>query len=263
MEVTNIVLAVIGLIAAVAVPIAIHRATHPKRRVSYFLSIRPQIPVPAPPGRTSAAGLTPPAGWPMLVTVAMWSSGRADVPTSLFDGARPIAFQFGSPIRGMTIPAHDLPEFGAFMLDGDARLDFPPALVGADRVFTAEVAVSWPVRCVVRHPLIDVPVIETKTPPERSRSTSGARRFTHNGMFWGVAQLVLGFALMVIAVALVGTPLAAALGLLYLLFIVSGLLTVVITGIVRLTRWLNARAKQRRSTGAPTDAAREAAATGG
>lgn len=256
MELTNVVLAVIGLIAAVAVPVAIHRATHPKRRVSYFVSARPQVPVPLPPGQRDARRMTPPPGWPMLVTLSVFSSGRADVPSALFDGGRPIAFRFGSPIRGVKTDPAEFPGFGGFEIEDADRLVFPPTLIGADRTFTAEVAVDWPVTCTVRHPLIDVQVLETHTPPDRTRATAGTRRFTHNGMFWGVAQLVLGFALMVIAVAVAsaGAPIVVPLALAYTLLIMSGAATIAITAVARLVRWLVNRAQQRRTEPQPSAA---------
>jgi hypothetical protein len=243
----DVVLAVIGLLATIAVPVAIHRATHPKRRVSYFLGVRPLHPVPQPPGPATARTSAPP-GWPMQVTLQMWSSGRADVSSKNFDGDRPIVFQFGSPI----LEAHDADDeptyLGVFEREGENRVLFRPAPIGGRRVFTIGLVVAEPVSFRVRHPLIDVEMVESRVPFQGARTTGGIRHLATNGMFWGVLQLVLSFVAMIVAFPAmdVAPSWGTALVLTYTVLFISGLLTIAISAIVRLTRWLTARAKQRR-----------------
>lgn len=244
----EVVLAVIGLVATIAVPFAIHRATHPKRRVSYFLEVRPQFPVPSPPGIPAGQPQSPPAGWPMLVTLQMWSSGRADVSSASFDDDRPIVFQFSSALVGEPRFPDEPTYLGGFELEEPNRLRFAPALIGGGRLFSADIVVPQPVNFLVRHPLIDVEVSESRIPVQNARTTRGIRRVANNGMFWGVVQLILGFLAMILYFPLypVDTGWSTALVVLYTVLVFSGLATVVVTGLVRLIRWIVARNVQRR-----------------
>jgi hypothetical protein len=63
-----------------------------------------------------------------------------------------------------------------------------------------------------------------------------------------VVQLVLSFVAMIVAFPImeVNSSWGTALVLTYTVFFISGLLTIVISAIIRLARWLAARAKQRR-----------------
>lgn len=184
----------------------------------------------------------------MQVSLQMWSSGRADVSTRNFDGDRPIVFQFGSPILEVLAVDDEPVYLGAFEREGENRLLFRPAPIGGRRVFAADLVIAEPVSFRVRHPLIDVEMTESRVPFQGARTTGGIRHLATNGMFWGVLQLVLSFVAMIVAFPVMEvTPTwGTALVLTYTVLFVSGALTIILSAIVRLARWLSARARQKR-----------------
>lgn len=237
----EIVLPLLGLIASVAVPLFIHRATHPARRVSYSVDA---LPLGVPPGSAPAS----------RVTVRLWSSGRTDVPSSVFDSGRPITFQFATPILDDLSPApeHEIDGWG-FAREGENRLIFPPALIGHGTEYSRTVVVTDPVRYLMRHPLADVEMVRAAGGPE----PAGRRRLRVSAMVVGAGLIALGFLVQVIATAVTvgsGTTDYLGLGFLTLLsiaVIVAGVVTLLVSGIARLTR----RAAARRARTVPEPAA--------
>lgn len=68
----------LGVAAAVGIPILLHRASHPKRELRYSIV---QV------DRTAGT-------WRVLV----WSAARADIPSALYDSDLPIVFRFDPPV---------------------------------------------------------------------------------------------------------------------------------------------------------------------
>jgi hypothetical protein len=247
------VIAVFGLVVTIAVPWSIHRATHPKRRVSYYWAQQPyQAATPA-----SVPVGAPPPGWPMLVTLSLWSSGRADVASSNFDDKKPIVFQFSSPILGEPAP-DDLADLGGFQKQGQNRLVFLPARIGGGTVYSTAVVVASPVGMLVRHPLVDVEVVASRVPPQSARTTANLRHIATNGIFWGLLQIALSFLLVLITDVLF--PASESTPGFYYTFIgylfIGGALTIVVTAVVRLARWVSGRSRARRSGAEASGAAR-------
>jgi hypothetical protein len=246
MQVSELVLAIIGLVLTIGVPWALHRATHPKRQISYYVSQRPYQASPAPSGDSPA-----PAGPLTVVTLSLWSSGRADVPSENFDQNRPIVFQFSSPI-GDPAP-DDLGDLGGWRKDGTRRLVLDPTLIGGGTVFTTTVIAADPVGLAIRHPLVDVDLVASRVPPESARTTANVRHLATNGIFWGVAQIAASFLIAVVASFVApGQPLPSWLSPIVGLLMISGLVTIIIAAVVRLARWATARSKARRGNAPPT-----------
>lgn len=246
MDAANVILAAIGLLAAIAVPVAIHRAAHPKRRVSYHLAQRPASPIPASPGVVPTRFEVPP-GWPMIVTVTLWSSGRADISSKAFDSKQPIVFQFSSPILEDGAPVQDPTGFGGFEREGTNRLVIRPSRLGRDTVHWKEVVVASPVEYLVRHSLVDVEVAESRVTPHRQGAGPGAPNLLRSGAFWGVLQIVLSFALIIMTVALDSSGAFAWVTVIGSLLLFTGMLTLIVVGLVRFSQWIAARAKSRRA----------------
>jgi hypothetical protein len=191
----------------------------------------------------------------MLVTLSLWSSGRADVASSNFDGSNPIVFQFSSPILG-EIASDDLVDFGGFRKQAQNRLIFMPARIGGGTVYSTAVVIASPVGMLVRHPLVDVDVVASRVPPQSARTTATVRHLAANGLFWGVAQIALAFLISYIGGLINPDPESTpSYFTLVGFFFISGLLTTAIAAIVRLARgasaWSRARRARANATPAP------------
>ncbi|NWL26632.1 hypothetical protein DM794_06085 [Paenarthrobacter ureafaciens] len=111
-----------GLAALIAifVTLYVHRREHPRREFSWEARFSPLVAhrVHGLP-KLSVVYDGRPVPDPHLVTIEIASTGRADIPSSSFDGQKPILFQLGVPIL-------DEIEQTASTDIVSARLDFVP-----------------------------------------------------------------------------------------------------------------------------------------
>lgn len=223
----DLVVPLLGLAVSVGVPIFIHRQAHPKRRVSYQVL---QTPIPGGVDRT-------------LVTLSVWASGTADVPSSAFDSGRPIVFQFSSDIEDASEQGPGDVDGWGFVRVGTRQLALDPCRIGTDESYTIRFMVRGPVHYRLRHPLVDVAVVpDTKQPPTGEPQRFGLP-FRVTGMLIGVVLVALGFALLVVStvIAALSLPIPQWLSVLAVLVIPIGLLTILVSGAVRLARLLRRR----------------------
>ncbi|WP_345750786.1 hypothetical protein [Microbacterium rhizophilus] len=243
----QLIAALLGLVVAIVVPVAIHRATHPKRQLSYHLAVH------APPPQPGVAPVAPPPGvpahQPVPVTLLVWSTGRADVATTAFDAGRPILFRLAGRVTQPPRPL-DVPDGWSMSLVGNRDVTLGPVLIGRGTVFAAELLVEGPISVRVWNSLVDTAVVHSPVPPQSRDLRVGVKRRL-SAMTIGVSAIVLALALEIISIAIVTENRAAtvALTLTAALLGLVGIVTVIVSGITRITRYVRARATARNVPG--------------
>lgn len=253
----NVLVGLLGVLVAVAIPVIVHRATHPKREISYHTTAQPVWHGTTTP-RPAAS-----------VVLQVWCSGRADVPSSRFDAGLPLTFRFDDPVLDVTMPAES-PEPWQFRQSGSHDVTLGPVVLGRGTLFTAAVAldVVLPVdkRVGVRvwNPLVDTEVIPAPAPPNSVTGKPRARR-SLGTVGIGVILTITGFVLLSLYVIVIGATygesevntglvvLLSSLLLLGLGMFLGGLVTLLIAGIARIIRSITSRRAER-----DPDAVREA-----
>lgn len=193
----QLVVAILGLIATVAIPIVVSRQTHPRRQVRYFVEVLNDEALLA---GADGISLSPLVGRPDLavVSVRLWSSGRVDIPSSAFDGGKPLVFQFSSAIEDDALPPSPWEVAGwGFERSGERELLLQPTVIGRANAFQTLVAVRQPVYYQLHHPLLDVDVI---TDANHTGPSTRRRRGIHfTTIRVGAGLLILAFASLFIA----------------------------------------------------------------
>jgi len=172
----------------------------------------------------------------------IWSTGRADIPSTSFDAGRPVVFRFSSPTQLVAPPTQDATRPSELSLVTPTELHLPARLLHQD--FATEIAISantqfnvW-----VDHPLIDIPFVhdvkvEQTASPSREQAVRRSRARAHVTLLM-VALWLTGasFALFVtgIALALGDSSLGAGIGIPGMLLLPVGLVLIAIAGVRRL-----------------------------
>jgi hypothetical protein len=242
----NVVVGLLSVFVAVAIPVIVHRATHPKREISYHTTAEPvwhgtMSPRPA-----------------ANVVLQVWCSGRADVPSDRFDAGLPLTFRFDDPVLEVTMPA-DSPEPWQFRRGGSHDVTLGPVVLGRGTLFSATVTVDTVlpvdrrVRVRVWNPLVDTEVIPAPAPPNSVMGKPRARR-SLGTVGIGVILMVTGFVLFALYIGLILTTdlvgLSASLGVLGMGMFLGGLVTLLIAGIGRIIRAIASRRANHESDGA-------------
>lgn len=170
----NPILSVVGTIASVVALVAtygFHREIHPKRRLTFRISVNPLMPNEMNGGNglnVSYSGLT--IEHPFLVTVTIRSQGKADIQSTSFASQTPIRFDLNAPTYGplgtpLGRSAHDVPVavkgssigIGPAQLKKDFYLKFMCLCNGPPQVVARN--------CLTDIDLVDVSVKEGKLAP--------------------------------------------------------------------------------------------------
>lgn len=208
--------------ATIGIPVLLHRASHPKRELRYAVTLA-----------NASTGT-----W----RVVIWSAARADIPSSLYDGDRPIIFRFSVPVVSGSVTSS--------LLDGplwvsETELHLGPRLLHTDFQASAEFSTSRAFDVKVDKTLIDVSIVEDRavanTPQPRQiaaveRSQARARLTLRT--VWSYV-LIGSFVLFVVGLSLsLGgiEPLGTSLGGASLVLFPVGLVLLLIDGIRRITR---------------------------
>lgn len=137
--------------ATIGMPVVLHRATHPKRELRYAVT-----------SVNEAAG-----AWRVVV----WSVARADIPSSLYDGNRPIVFRFSVPVVSGPVRSN--------LLDGpvwasENELHLGPRLLHTDFFASAEFSTSRSFGVSVDKTLVDVAIVEDRAVASTSQVRQAA-----------------------------------------------------------------------------------------
>ena len=94
----EIIVSVVGIVIATAVSVWTYRRTHPKRQLRYRVEITPLVASGAERSRLTITLDGQIVTDPQLVTLSLWSTGRADISSTAFDAGTPLTFDLGAPV---------------------------------------------------------------------------------------------------------------------------------------------------------------------
>jgi hypothetical protein len=223
------VIGLLGVLAAVIIPVYLHRKNHPRRELRYAV-------VPVGERR-----------WRLM----LWSTGRADIPSASFDAGRSIVFKFSSPVL-VDERSEDVAR-GFYSDAGPAtELHFPARLLHRDFADEVFLTANAPFDVRVDHPLIDIPFVndrkvEQAAAPSKQAQVVRRSRARANVSLLMVSLWLTGasFALFVLGLALsfADADLGAGLGIPGMLLLPVGIIMIAIAVIRRLV----ARRKRRQA----------------
>lgn len=210
------VIGLLGVLAAVVIPVYLHQKNHPRRELRYAI--------------VSAER----SSWRLMI----WSTGRADIPSASFDAERPIVFTFSSPVHVI-----DVHRRSHLIVSSPMEIQLPARLLHRD--FTDELALTAdaPFNVRVDHPLIDIPLVhdqkveQAAAPATQERAVRKSRARAHVTLLMISLWLTsASFALFVVGLALsfVDANLGAGLGIPGMLLFPIGAIMLLIAVIRRL-----------------------------
>jgi hypothetical protein len=170
----DVIVAITCTVLTSALTVWLYRQSHPKRVVRYRTEVSPLLGDGggAMNGRLTVSMGGVPISEPHTVSLTVWSSGRADIPSQTFDRGTPIVFNLGVPILE-TMPG-DPTSGPQIELKSPSELALPPTLLRKGFESRIRVLVDGVPTVTVRHALIDIEVREdlvgeTNRVIERSR----------------------------------------------------------------------------------------------
>lgn len=176
----EILLGVLTLIAGIAVPIWLHRRAHPARQFRYRV-VTERVLKGLYGASESGAPLTVRVGEglvrdPHTFAIELWSTGRADVPSTSFDAGNPLRIDLGARILpGTFVNAPGRSSAVQFVQVGNSELALAPQLLSKSLRVTLTGSTDSAPAVSIRNPLIDVEVLPEEhrgSPPTEPRPTA-------------------------------------------------------------------------------------------
>jgi len=234
----EIAFGVIGLLVAAIVPFYIQRQNHPKRELRYAVVL-----VKNKNTNFSQTG--------SVVKLRVWATGRADIPSALFDDHQPIIFRFSAPVTvleqdlGPGIASSRVPKFRTPQL-----LYIEPQLIHQDFSISLILEPQAPFSLTIENPLVDVLIrrdikVEGLAPARQEREVQRSKAKAHiTLMSVAIWIMIATFALFVvgISVSFVDSDTGAAFGVPSILLFPVGVVLLLVA-VVR--RFLSKRRKKR------------------
>jgi hypothetical protein len=214
---------VLGVAAAVVIPIYLHRLRYPRRELRFAVVREPE-----------------PGFWQLRV----WATGRADIPSASYDAARPIAFRLAAPssARGeILVEGGPLPDrLGLEWIDA-REFQIAPQLLRSEFSCVARFFCHVHPMVTVENPLIDIPVKrDSKVESSKFKAVdyriSATKRRSQVTALKVAVWLTSGsFVLFVVGVSVyvVNEPLGLSLGTPGMLLLPVGLVMLAVIGIRR------------------------------
>ena len=234
------VFALVGAIAAVVLPVYVQRKDHPRRELRYGI-------VPAD------GSLSDPSIGGTLWRVRVWSTGRAAIPSALFDAGSSVVFTFTVPIA-VLLKSSPNPAGGrdVFQVASSTELRIAPQLLRED--FSADVTFSAPgsFGVWIDNPLIDIQIvrdkkIETLDPARQQKVVAKSRARAHVSLMAIALWLTLVSVVMLfvgVGISSSDSVLGASIGIPAMLIVPIALVLVVVAGVRTLTRRHKAKRDQ-------------------
>lgn len=161
----EILLGALTLLAGILVPIWLHRRAHPERELRYRAgATRVLQTMPSESSPLTIRLGDQAVGDPHSVTFELWSTGRADIATSVFDSGRPLLVSLGASILPGTLRVIESQPVRVSIEQVSAEhLSIKPQLLPKTlRVALSAMTDASPT-VTVENPLIDVSVIGSGT----------------------------------------------------------------------------------------------------
>lgn len=184
----EVVLGIIGSLVAVFIPIYVQRRDHPRREFRYGI-----VSVPTPPAESTEL-----VARASRVRFLLWSTGRADIPSSRFDAGLPIVFRFTAPVRLVSA------DFGPGALSArtprfvdDQTLQIDPQIIHQDFSLVLTLQPKAPFDVTIENPLIDVRIVrdlkvESLDPTRQARGVQRSKERSHISLVTLAVWLTVG-----------------------------------------------------------------------
>jgi hypothetical protein len=234
----ELVVTVLGIVIASVLTVYVYRRTNPKRIVRYRMEVTSLLSHNSLAGGRLVVSLGAHAvASPHIVTITVWSSGRADIPSQAFDGGKPMIFDLGAPILE-GVP-EDVPQEPQILIEQPSRLALRPALLRKGFESRIQVVVDGTPNLQVTHSLIDIPVVPDVVGETGHVIQASRKRFQPTTLSVGLTALVLAFVLLTIGLIISASDRAAGLawGTPAILLGILAIPTVLVGGIIRVVKW--------------------------
>lgn len=172
-----IILAAVGLVASVVVPIVLSRREHPKRELAYEFEAESLLAVNASRINLTVMHDGRLVLQPYLATLTVTATGRADIASTTFDAGKPITFTSNRPIiaefdsnRGHQSASIQLAR------EGSNSLALQPALIKKGDRAVRRFLVDGEPSMVATSSLIDTELVDSEKLARRARVASYALR---------------------------------------------------------------------------------------
>ncbi|MGO2747364.1 hypothetical protein [Microbacterium sp.] len=229
----------VGIIVASVISVWTYRKMNPKRQLRYRADVTPLLTAHGGAhGRLTVALDGRPVTNPQVVELSLWSSGRADIGSQLFDAGKPLTFDLGALILDSS-PASDL-ESARLVVGLPNTIRLYPALLHRKFQSSIRVVVDGTPNVTVNRVLPDIDVIQHgASETERAISTS-RKRFRLTPLVAWTGLLILGVVVMAVGVVLTAVDYGASLpwGVTGMLIIMVALVAILVIAIYRGIRWL-------------------------
>lgn len=236
--VMEIVIAIASLAAAIFLPLYIHRKTHPIRQLRYTLRAEKMV-----VGGAAMANLVTvevdgvPLRDPHLVTIDIWSTGRADISSAAFDAGRPIIIEFGTPVLNAAYPQAEGVDPVLFVRNPSDKnqLLLPPTLLSRDMTSSVDVLIEGVPSFRLTNPLIDIEIREAKVEEAVSPVMSTRKRARFSMLRLSVWTSGAGFVFFAtgLGVSFADPGIGSALGIPGMLVFALGVCAVIVTAVIR------------------------------
>ena len=246
----EIIVALLGIAVTAAISIAMHLKAHPKRAIRYRVESASLISQGGlARGRLALTVDGKPVTNPTLVTLTIWSSGRADISSSSFDGGTPIVFDLGANIVD-EVPG-DTPSDPQLQMRPPNELIILPSLLRRRFQSRVRVVVDGVPIVSVHHSLVDIPVIADRGTEAAQAIETSRRRYKVTALSIGVATLVIALILLVISLVIYQIDQEGSLapGVTAILLGMAALLTILLATLVRFGRWVKRNVDARSGIG--------------
>ncbi|KQS20861.1 hypothetical protein [Frigoribacterium sp. Leaf186] len=248
----EVALGILGSLIAILIPIYVQRRDHPRREFRYgIVSVSP-----SPSDSVDATTGT------SIVRFLLWSTGRADIPSSRFDAGLPIVFRF-------TVPVHVLSsDFGPGTVSArvprfvdDKTLQIDPQIIHQDYALAMTLRPSAPFDVMIENPLIDVRIVrdrkvESLDPDRQARGVQRSKERSRISLvtlgLWLTIGGLVGFisgSLLVLSNEVLG---AVVVGVATLM-LPTGIVLLVVAGVRRLVAEVGRRRRAARPAPGGTD----------
>jgi len=242
----EVLVSIIGIVITTVVSVWTFRRMNPKRQLRYRLEASPLLANDAGAAdRLTIALEGQPVTTPQIVTLSLWSSGRADIGSNAFDAGTPLIFDLGVPI------AQQFPVAAT----SDARLEvvppdkivLRPALIHSKFHSTVRVIVDGAPALHVNRVLPDIDVVRDGH-SETSRAIEASRkRFKATPLIVWTGVLALGTVGLIVGISMYwfAQQLSAPVGGISMLIMMVALVAIVVVGIYRFVRWVGRNVEAR------------------
>lgn len=235
----ELLVSVLGIVIATVISVWTYRKMNPKRQLRYRVEASPLLAAGAGAGdRLTIALEGRPVTAPQIVTLSLWSSGRADIASSAFDAGMPLTFDLGTPI------VEEIPT----VTDSGARLEvaYPnkielrPALIHRKFQSTVRVIVDGTPNIHVNRVLPDIDVLRDGFSETTRAIETSRKRIKVTPLLVWTGLLLAGAAGLVVSLVMSGFDKQAYLpvGGISMLIMMIALVGIIVVGIYRFFRWV-------------------------